>query len=189
VIPYDTIQRVTTSCARAWRAVGVRRYSHAELVQEGWRIALEALPRARRSTVPLEPYLRKAVTLSLGNAIAEWDALTTLPSSARSPSAAAPWRARAGVDAADKLPAACRPDFEVEDAQAAESLHNELMAVLLRLGAADQEILGHVLGGAEPAAAARAAGVKSERVYQARAAAVLAGRRAKPLRRAWEHAR
>jgi hypothetical protein len=188
---------VVERCAAAWIRRGYCSvYSRDDLLQEGWVIALEALPRAERAgAVDVAAYVGRAVILGLGNSIAWWDALTTLPQGdgAPSPRHAAPFKRRASVRAAELLPAPSRaPDVEGLTAEAEAKLRAELRDLAGRLNETDRAIVADLLGfTGEPldiADAAAARGVDVRRVYGARRELVRRGKESPALRRAWEAA-
>lgn len=127
-------------------------FERGDLVNEGWVVALETLPRQQRCGAPMGPYLVRAIIWSLGHATARWSA---------------GWTTSDGPGALPDVPDA-GPGPEAIAVARGQAAH-----ALAALSSADREIVGLLLGAGGRRAApapevARAAGVPIGRVYQAR---------------------
>lgn len=157
VIPFAEIQEIVEGCVNARLFTGDRgprsgAFDRADLINEAWIIALEALPNQRKSGAPLGPYVGRAIMTSLRNAIARWG------------------KARAhdaGPDWLDQIP---DPAPSAEQVMLARAEASRALSGLSQL---DREIVGELLGagdkpGQPEPAVARHFGVPVGRVYQAR---------------------
>ena len=151
-----------------------------DLVQEGWRIALESLPRYNRQKGELGGYLWVAVRLCLTNAIARWVAAVTLPQDQLG--RAADFRGWAIPDLGGPL----TPEVELGRAQAGRNLRAALDAVLETMDAKGQVVIGLLLIDTPPAQVASRLGISVAAVYRARKAVIRRGRASPALRQAWE---
>jgi hypothetical protein len=176
------VQTAAQVGARAWLKRGVP-FDREELEQEAVCIAMKSLPAALRTGDALEPYLCRAVILSLGNAMAQWlSACSVSKHNKPMPSSSNPANLRVPLDFNDHDHGPT-PEAHAIDFDSLTRVRAEFERLISEMRGEDQTVMRHMAAtGDEPGAATAATGVPLRRAYKAKRQFVLKARASLRLR-------